>query len=279
MTIRLRYLLATLALVAGTAAAGPKQQQAKKHIEKATQLHGEGKFDEALVELNAAYKLDPKPDLLFAIGQVHSKMGHCTEAAEYFHKFAKAKKKKDIDNVVEEAIKECHPADAVMAPTPTPEPTPTPTPNVTPSPTPTPEPTPTPTPTPPPPDLTPTPAPIVEQPPPPPPPSTHHFYQDKLGDALVIIGVGAIAVGVIEYQAAKGNLDDAEKAPTLADYNSKLDSAHSARTASVVLGVGGIVLVGGGVIHYMMTGKSGETSGVAAAPTRGGALITWSGGF
>jgi tetratricopeptide (TPR) repeat protein len=278
MTIRLRTLIATLALVAGTANAGPKQKEAKKHIDKATKLHADGKYDEALVELQAAYKLDPKPDLLFAIGQVHAKLGQCNEATENFKKFAKAKKKKEIEAVVEEAIKECKPADAPPPPEPTPTPTPTPTPSVTTSPTPEPTPTPTPTPEPtPPPDLTPAPAPIVQQPPPP-PPSAHHWYQDKVGDALVVGGAVGIIGGIVEYQAAKSDLDSAESATSLAGYRSQVDSAHSARTVSVVLGVGGLVLVGGGVIHYVISGRA-EPSGVAAAPTKGGAMITWSGGF
>src|SRR5512135_3446295 len=112
MNIRLRYALASLALLAGSAVAGPKQE-AKKHVDKATKLHKEGKFAEALVELQAAYKLEPKQtDLLFAIGQVHSKLGQCTEATEYFQKFGKAKHSKQVDAVVDEAIKACKPADA-----------------------------------------------------------------------------------------------------------------------------------------------------------------------
>ena len=101
MTIRLRTALAALALLAGSAAAGPKQQEAKRHIDKATKLHKDGKFADALVELDAAYKLDPKPDLLFAIGQIHSKLGQCTEATDYFQKFGKAIRiaEEDIDEL------------------------------------------------------------------------------------------------------------------------------------------------------------------------------------
>src|SRR5438132_6705531 len=97
------------------ALAGPKQE-AKKHVDKATKLHKEGKFADALVELNAAYKLDPKPDLLFAIGQMHSKLGQCTEATESFQKFGKAKHDKQVDQVVDEAIKACKPPEPEPAP-------------------------------------------------------------------------------------------------------------------------------------------------------------------
>jgi len=275
-----RYMLATLLLLAGTAVAG-KKQEAKKHIDKATAFHKDGKFAEALVELDAAYKLDPKPDLLFAIGQVHSKLGDCDKATEYFKKFGKAKKSKQIDKVVDEAIASCTPAappDALIAPasnptpTPTPEPTPTPTPTPTPEPTPTPTLTPTPEPTP---TLTPTPTPTpIAQ------PHRRHWYQDKIGDALVGVGLVASVGAIIEYSSATSDLDAAEKAPNIDGYHSNVNSAHDARTISVVLGVGGVALIAGGVIHYVVSGKGGgEQPAVTAAPLPGGAVFTYSRGF
>ena len=56
-------LLSALALVAlapAVAVAGPKED-ASKHIEAATKAHSEEKYDVALTELEAAYKLDPDP--------------------------------------------------------------------------------------------------------------------------------------------------------------------------------------------------------------------------
>src|SRR5262252_5705363 len=111
-TLRLAFLV--VASAAAIAVAGPKQDkaEAKKHTEKATELHKEGKFAEALVELQAAYKLEPKQsDLLYAIGQVYSKMGDCTEAKSHFEQYlAKNKKDKRVATVVQEAIEACKPA-------------------------------------------------------------------------------------------------------------------------------------------------------------------------
>src|SRR5436309_378321 len=84
-------LLLALTLVSVNALAGPKHKEAKRHVDRATKLHKEGKFEDALVELNAAYKLDPQVDLLFAIGQMHSKLGQCDDAATAFKGFAKKK--------------------------------------------------------------------------------------------------------------------------------------------------------------------------------------------
>ena len=277
--------IAFVLALASPAVAGPKQE-AKKHVDKATKLHADGKYADALVELKAAYKLDPQPDLLYAIGQVYSKLGDCKEATSHFKQFgAKKKKDKQVQHVVEEAIAACKPAEAAEPP---PPPPPAPPPPEPPPPAPAPAEPPPPAPPPPAPPAPPPPASPVEpaprpEPPhalqePPPPAAAHrHFYQDKLGDALVIAGAGAAIWGIFEYRGALSDLDSAEKAPSIAQYNSLVDDAHSARTISVVLFAAGAVLIGGGVAHYVIGGH--DESAVAAVPMRGGGLVTWSGGF
>jgi len=287
---RLLLAIATVAVTAPLALAGPKQE-AKKHVAKATQLHKDGKFDEALVELQAAYKLDPKPDLLFAIAQVYAKLGDCQSATEYFEKFGKANKKsKQIQGVVKEAIAACQPIEKAPEPAPPPAPPPTPAEQKPdqdspfaggaaekqppePTPTPTPEPTPSPTPTP---------APgggsldahaSV---------TTHSrpFYTDKLGDVLFLGGVAGTVVGFLMYSGAKSELDSAEASATLADYQNHIDTAHSKRTESVIFfGVGGALLVGG-ILRYTMHHRHDGETRVGVAPTpHGGGVVTWMGRF
>src|SRR5437867_9257716 len=70
-----------------TALAGDKED-ARAHVARATQAHKEARFEDALVELEAAYQLDPKPDLLYAIGQVDAKLGRCDEAIDHYRRFA-----------------------------------------------------------------------------------------------------------------------------------------------------------------------------------------------
>jgi tetratricopeptide (TPR) repeat protein len=276
-----RFVLTSVAIVAcsaGLAVAGPKQQkEAKAHTEKATQLHSEGKYAEALVELQAAYKLDPKADLLYAIGQVYSKLGNCPEATTYFKKFlAKNKKDKRVAGVVDEAIAACKPVEP--EPPKPPEPPPPPPPEPTPPP---PEPTPPPVATtePPPPPPTPPPSPPqVDTPTPGVHAESRPWFKDKIGDALVVVGVGAAVAGLFEYRSALSDLDSAEHAPNVAGYDSLVSSAHSARTVSVVLTAAGGALLIGGIAHYAIAGHGGE-SPVSAAPIHGGAIVTWSGGF
>jgi hypothetical protein len=277
--MRITHISLVLALASVTAVAGPKQKrEAKKHIDRATKLHKDGKFDEALVELQAAYKLDAQIDLLFAIGQMQSKLGKCDDASASFKEFGAKKHQAEVTKVVDEAIAACVPA---APPPPPPEPTPPPAPVKEAEPEP-PPPAPAPAPPPPPaPEPAPSPFAATAQEPPPQPHDTPRgapWYRDTLGDALVAGGVASAVVGLVLYTKARADLDDAEHAPSIARYDQLVDDAHSTRTISIVLVGGGAVFIGAGLAHYAFHARH-ETHGVAVVPSRGGGLVTWSGGF
>ena len=294
--MRTTHLLLAISLVSATAFAGPKQE-AKKHVDKAMKAHAEGKFDVALTELRAAYKLDPQPDLLYAMGQVYSKLGRCTDATESFEKFRKAKKKDPtIGKVVDEAIAACKSADSPFSDTHAAEGTTTEPAKTEPAKTEpaktepaktepvtppakvetTPEPPKVETP-PPPPAEQPKPEPLPEKELPPAPPAAQasHWYGDVLGDVLVVGGVAAFVGAGIEYKGARSSIDDAANATTLDQYNKSVDDAHRKRPMSLILGGAGAALVAGGLIHYMIHGTHAETHGVAVVPTADGGMITW----
>jgi tetratricopeptide (TPR) repeat protein len=274
--MRTTHLLLAISLVSATAFAGPKQE-AKKHIDKAMKAHADGKFDVALTELRAAYKLDPQPDLLYAMGQVYSKLGHCTDATDSFEKFRKAKKSDPtIGKVVDEAIAACKPSDTPFQDT-----------HATTGPTDAakteskveaPPPVEPPKAEPPPPVEPPKAEPLPVKPMPPVATSSP-WYGDAIGDALVVGGVAAIVVAGVEYSGARSSVDDASNATTLAQYNKSLDDAHSKRTVSLIVGGAGAALIAGGLVHYMFHSKQTETHGVAIVPTGDGAMLTWSGGL
>src|SRR5262252_9003087 len=91
-----------------TAAAGPKEKkEAKERIARAAKAHQKGDFDQALVELQAAYRLDPQRDLLYAIGQIYLKLGKCKEADASYDKFLKGNKDKGAVAVVKQAKESC----------------------------------------------------------------------------------------------------------------------------------------------------------------------------
>jgi hypothetical protein len=109
-------------------------------------------------------------------------------------------------------------------------------------------------------------------------PHASAWYRDTLGDGLVVAGIASGVAGVILYQKARTDLDDAEHAGSLAQYNQLVDDAHSTRTISIVLVGGGAVFVGAGLAHYAFHGRA-ESHGVVVAPARGGGIVTWTGGF
>ncbi|HVK82449.1 MAG TPA: hypothetical protein VM513_00010 [Kofleriaceae bacterium] len=218
------------------AAAGPKEE-AQAHIGKATEAHQKSDFATALKELEAAYALDPQPELLYAIGQVYLKLDRCPDAISYYERYLATAPTLEAAGQAQEAIDACK----AKAPPPPPE------------------------------------EPVV--PPPPPPPSTSAWYKDPVGGALVGGGVIAAAVGVVFYLGAQSELDDAEQATLLPEYQDHVDSARSKRLVSVVLFGAGSAMVVGGIVRYMTRGDSSEATRVGVVPTSGGGLITWTGGF
>jgi tetratricopeptide (TPR) repeat protein len=272
-----------LVLAASTALAAPKpKEEAKRRIDRAAALHKEGKYDDALAELEAAYKLDPQVDLLFAIGQVYAKLGRCDEARTEFEQFAAKKKTKQASQIVEQAIAACIPKAPPVPPPVEPAPASVTAPAAEPIPAPAPA-------------L----APVAEPAPVSSSPATfaaatsgsgpelhttvesapRPWYRDTLGDGLVLAGVAAAVVGFVEYHGATAKLDDAETASSLAQYDQLVDDAHGQRTVSVVLFAGGAALVGAGIARYALHDRGRESHGVAVVPAHGGGLLTWTGGF
>jgi hypothetical protein len=114
------------------------------------------------------------------------------------------------------------------------------------------------------------------------PPDGARWYHDKLGDGLVLAGVTAAIVGLVEYRSAVSDLDAAEdrtSAPTVARYFELVGEARDKRTTALVLtGVGGL-LIAGGIVHYALHDRGVEARGVAVAPAPGGGLVTYEGRF
>jgi tetratricopeptide (TPR) repeat protein len=283
-TSRRRHRLLTWLIVAfvaapATARAG-NAEEAQAHIARATRAHKEGRYDAARVELEAAYALAPRPDLVYALGQVHAKLGRCRDAEIYFRRYAATQHDPRVAKVVDQAIAACQPA-AAPAPTPAAD-----------SPPPASAPPPVPPSTGRPPPASPAPPVAAASRPAPPFAATRNapaavaplpprrWYQDKLGDGLVLGGIVAAAVGLIEYRSARSDLDAAEdrtRTTTLARYHELVDAAHARRTAAILLFGGSGALIAGGVIRYALHAGGAEVGGVSVAPLRGGGVITYAG--
>jgi tetratricopeptide (TPR) repeat protein len=247
----IRSFVLAVALTATPARAfADAKADAKEHIAKASAAHDAGKLDVALAELNIAYTLDPQPDLLYAIAQVHVQLGQCPLAITFYKRFLATHPSDDAVAVVNEAIHTCEtkPPPAIEAPPPEPVAAPPPQPA----------------------PIAPAPVAIaVDQP---------AFYTDVIGDVLVGAGLVAGIAGVVEYASARSALGDADHASTYAASQSLVDSAHTRRDVSLGLGVGGAVLIGAGVVHYVLHRRE-AAGGVAIAPAHGGGVVTWSGRF
>jgi tetratricopeptide (TPR) repeat protein len=66
----------------------PAQKQAAKHYKRARELYQLGRYREAIAQLEAALRLDPKgAELLYNLGLIHEKLGDVDEAIEAYKRY------------------------------------------------------------------------------------------------------------------------------------------------------------------------------------------------
>lgn len=210
------------------------------HVAAATAAHSAGKLADAQAELVVAYTLDPKPDLLYALGQVYVQRGECPEAIAYYERFVAARTEGSATDQAKQAIASCkanpHGVVASQAPAPL----------------------------------------DVPKPPPEQPHDRAPFYKDIVFDALVAGGLACAVFGGIEYKAALGKLDDADHAPTYPEQQALVDDAHGKRNLALAFGAGGVALLGAGVVRFVLHGRGEAAGGVAIVPAARGSFVTWS---
>ena len=249
------FVIAVLTVTAPAplASADPRTE-AKQHVDRATELHEQGKFVQALDELKTAFSLDPKPELLYAMGQLHLSLGECPQAITYYERYLATKPARSTANAALEAIAVCKtnpppvPVDATTGDHP----------------------------------------PVSDKPPrsdtaaprsgQPDLASERAWYGDYIADALVAGGVAAGIAGVFEYRSAVRNRDRADTATDFQGYVDLVDRAHSQRTIAIVFGAAGAALVAAGGLHYMLTDRRARHA-VSIGPSRGGGVVTWTGRF
>jgi hypothetical protein len=245
-------LLACVLALPTRALADDPKAEAKQHVDRATELHTDGKLAESLAELKTAYALDPQPQLLFAMGQVHVQLGECAQAISYYERFLSTKPAAAIADVTNEAIDACktNPPPAIDQPKPEP---------VTP------------------------PQPSDPRPAAAPPihlaatrTTTEPWYSDRVGVGLVAGGVVSGVVGILLWHSARGDRDVADTTGNYETFASLLDSAHTKQTESIVFGIASAVLVTVGGVHLVLHRGAHD---VVVVPAAGGGAITWTGRF
>jgi hypothetical protein len=236
------------------AMADDSKAEAKQHVDRATQFHNDGKLAASLDELKTAYALDPQPQLLFAMGQIHVQLGECPQAIVYYERFLATKPSADAATVTREAIETCktNPPPAIQTRQAPAEPVAAP---ATPA--------------------APIAAPVAVQ-----ATTTPRapWYKDYVGDGLVAGGVVAGVVGIVLYRSALSVRDDADHATDYQTFSSLVDRAHSRQTTALVVGIGGAALVVAGAVHLVLHRGQHEVS-VVAGTAGTGASVVWSGRF
>jgi len=248
-------IVACILALPSRARADDSKDEAKQHLDRATQLHKDGKLADSLDELKTAYALDPQPQLLFAMGQIHVQLGECPQAIVYYERFLATKPSADAATVTREAIETCktNPPRAIQT-------RPAPVEPIAPA------------------------APARPVPAPAPLGTTTAvgpapWYTDYLGDGLVAGGVVAGVVGIVFYRGALSDRDDADHATDYQAFSSLIDRAHTKQTTALVFGIGGAALVSAGAVRLILHHRASEVTVVAGAAGAAGASVVWSGRF
>ena len=96
-------------LVIRTVAVADPAEEAEAHFKKGSALYDLGRFEESIVELEAAYTTEPAPKYLFAIAQGHRFAKHYDKAISLYRRYLDVKpddpRRPDIEGVIAELEK------------------------------------------------------------------------------------------------------------------------------------------------------------------------------
>lgn len=219
-------------------------------LKKGIELYKAGKYAEARVQIEKAYKADPKPETLFALAQAERLADDCTAAAAHYKQVISEVSDLNVAKLVQQNLLLCEPADdkPVVEPAKKVEADPEPV-AVEPK--------------------------VVER-----VVVREERRTDKL--AMVMLGGGMLALGAAGglYVAASSNSDAADLARSLPDHDSLADKAKTERTIMYAAAGAGAVMLGVAVFRFA-TGGSGKAeksdAGVAVVPNgSGGSLLVTS---
>lgn len=194
--------LAAVTLASSVAHADP--------MRKVRELYAKGDYEGVRAELLAQYELDPRPALLFALGQVELNLGNYQAAIDYYERFIATSPADDQVALAQQAIgaARIRLADPQLEPS-------QPTPVVTAA------------------------TPEVDEPEPE-RPRAKRWTMTHTG--LVVLGGAAMLLGggLLYYSHSLGN----DRSGTLAQYDSRLDQARTTRWTGIGIAAAGTLLVG-----------------------------------
>jgi tetratricopeptide (TPR) repeat protein len=222
--------IATALVIAGLAVAtAGRADPVDDHVARGRRLYDQGDFLHARDELIAAYQLEPRPELLFALGQIELQLGRFAQAIDDYQRFIATNPAADQIALAQQAIGA---ARARLAEKPAP-----------------------------PPRLDPRPA-----APPRPPPQPQPRWDDAdtglvtLGGAIIAIGGGLMYYG--HHRAG-------DHGGTLSQYNDRLSSATLAEWSGAGCLAAGAVVLGGGLLRWRLHLVDAEVQPLAAPRAAG----------
>ncbi len=213
--------------------------EAQVHVDKATALFEAGKSEEAILELKDAYALDPRPELLYALGQAHASLGQCDKAKVFYDRFVEVKPGEAA--VASEAAAACKEAPA-------------------------------------PPKKVEPPPPKKIEPPPPPAPVSRAWYSDTLGLVIAGAGLVLGGVGAVEFSAASKARKTARAAGDYDTFLDGLDDEAGKRKLAIGFTVAGGAALVAGAIHIVLRARVKEPVGespLRITPAPDGAAVSW----
>ena len=239
--------LALVALVASSGVAfaqAPSAAQVDEDLKTAKAHFDLQEYAAAEASLRAAYLIDPRPDILYAIAQAQRAAGSCDKAITTYKTFLRTNPPADKIKVTDDNIRRCEEELAGKPPEPTPPPKPTPAPK------------------------------------PPPPPPEHHvsWLDNRLGHGLALGGFlgGAIGVGMFMYGQAK--LRDINSAAYYDDFVARSRDASTAktvRTIGVLTTTAGLATIGLAVYVYVHGSERTERTATVGVGPRGEVTVAW----
>jgi tetratricopeptide (TPR) repeat protein len=249
---------ALLALLPRDAPAAPPRMkpQARRHLDRGMIHYQEKAFDKALRELKRGQKLDPRPEFLYALGQVYRAKGDCPEAIKHYEAFMETAPPPKQAEAAKANIERCKEALAPAKP-------PRPPPPVEPPP--------------------------VAAPPPPPPPVEppptvlrRPWYRNWTAHALVAGGVATLVTGVVVWQQGRLTIDRAWGATTYESYEARardLSAADAMQKSGVALMAASGALFVAGALTYVLYRPTERRTSLAVSAGPGGALLIARGRF
>lgn len=254
-----------------TASVAPMSPEAAAHFEMGTRHYNLQEWADAVKEYKEAYRLAPRPDILWSIAQAQRLGGDHEAAIKSYQAFLRTGPSEKQTALANEAIIKCQSAllEKASAPAPSGEPAKKPEP---PAPAASGAPSASPTQS------------ASAAPGPSAPRGPDPWYTDVLGDVLTLGGVAGVVFGGVALGVGNAKATDANAATDYASFDRQRGAGPTLQTAGVIGLAAGGALIATGVVRLVLVARrpaapatEAASAGVKAGP--GGVLVHVSGRF